>query len=1129
MNNLRHRSLLVKFFLTVMIAAVGFLLPSSGKIVTAADYFDPQLIIDAHGLVGNAIVSVDTTQDGRWLAAASGKEVHIWDRLTGEHYATLRGYQEPGGYRVGSINTVRFLSDNRHLAVAISDNTEFGSTRLYDITNPQTLKQLIKGHVGCTMDVAVSPQGKYLVSWGCDQMLYVNRYSERTESWNLISSYSMSSKGAGPKVLPFPYEDSPDFRYDLFAFPWNDSWFLSGDDSSGALLSMETGAFSELSTWPQEIRDLVHMPSKIKLPEGKNLSVSAVDLRHHHGTWCALSGYASDENADPVYWSGAWHVDSDTPTHLYTKHRERPTAVTLNPSAGLAASGDAFGEVHVWKLAGPHDHVEKYETENLRLYAAEWSEDGDAVRFADSFFPPERFDFNFQGPISREFRLADRSLHPAASSRESRKDSDVLLVDDSRSTIPVQCRAKQVDAWELMAKIDGEWSSIDPFLIDNFPKYDVPAPQLIDSHHFGTVWTYAAVPKQHKLTADPELFIGTDTGVLVQASLSRISNSLPPCLLIQRYFIGHSARVTSVDVSPDGNRLLSSSWDGTLRIWRLDERHRLPDVDFHSEGTSVVHVPKGSEAERAGIKARDVIISMNGSSFFARHRRAMAGEFTVGDTVRIERGAAQGFGLIRDLPYQKKAGKGDVTLKLVEGVVYSQPALSIFLTRDGDWVAWTPEGYYDASAEGEKFIGWHINRQRHEPALFHGVSQFREQLYRPDLVNHAIGVEQAVEAVANRPLPPAPDLSAPKQFNLYVPPEVSILAPSDGKTTKSNEVAVQASVAYRKGTGRGIKDITVRVNGVTPENSPELVHSLTEGDTTIETFEVHVALIPGENIISVVATNFQQITSHVKQVRVECGQDEMRPNLYILAIGISDYSDSTLDLSYAAKDAADFVDVFRQQQKFYSNIEARLITNEQATVEAIKDGMAWLQKSVSRATDYAFVFIAGHGVFDSTDTWYFGSVDLDPKSLFTTGVSQAEFRQFMEEQLRGQTIFFADTCHSGGAFGDPSSDVRVAHSRGFDPWRSFQKLAIFSCQPNQGSLEGAKWKNGAFTYCLKEALSCPKCDADGDGFLNFDELALFVKRDVSQLTDRAQQPTTIQNIPTGIVNIGHAASSKASD
>src|SRR5262249_28623247 len=37
-----------------------------------------------------------------------------------------------------------------------------------------------------------------------------------------------------------------------------------------------------------------------------------------------------------------------------------------------------------------------------------------------------------------------------------------------------------------------------------------------------------------------------------------------------------------------------------------------------------------------------------------------------------------------------------------------EPLLSLFFAGN-DWIAWTPEGYYAASANGERLMGWQIN------------------------------------------------------------------------------------------------------------------------------------------------------------------------------------------------------------------------------------------------------------------------------------------------------------------------------------------------------------------------------------------------------------------------------------
>jgi hypothetical protein len=53
------------------------------------------------------------------------------------------------------------------------------------------------------------------------------------------------------------------------------------------------------------------------------------------------------------------------------------------------------------------------------------------------------------------------------------------------------------------------------------------------------------------------------------------------------------------------------------------------------------------------------------------------------------------------------------------------------------WVAWTPSGYYMASAGGEDPIGWHVSRGWNQEADFFPASQFRAEYNRPDIVARA--------------------------------------------------------------------------------------------------------------------------------------------------------------------------------------------------------------------------------------------------------------------------------------------------------------------------------------------------------------------------------------------------------
>ena len=80
------------------------------------------------------------------------------------------------------------------------------------------------------------------------------------------------------------------------------------------------------------------------------------------------------------------------------------------------------------------------------------------------------------------------------------------------------------------------------------------------------------------------------------------------------------------------------------------------------------------------------------------------------------------------------AGYGDGTIRW-HRIADGEEVLALFVHRDGQrWVAWTPQGYYDASANGDTLIGWQVNRGRDQAADFFPAAQFRERFYRPDVI-----------------------------------------------------------------------------------------------------------------------------------------------------------------------------------------------------------------------------------------------------------------------------------------------------------------------------------------------------------------------------------------------------------
>jgi WD40 repeat protein len=69
------------------------------------------------------------------------------------------------------------------------------------------------------------------------------------------------------------------------------------------------------------------------------------------------------------------------------------------------------------------------------------------------------------------------------------------------------------------------------------------------------------------------------------------------------------------------------------------------------------------------------------------------------------------------------------------------------------WVAWTPLGHYAASPGAEDLIQWQINRGLHQEPVTYSASRFRDQLYRPDVIEHVLDTldpKKALEAATTR-------------------------------------------------------------------------------------------------------------------------------------------------------------------------------------------------------------------------------------------------------------------------------------------------------------------------------------------------------------------------------------------
>jgi WD40 repeat protein len=435
------------------------------------------------------------------------------------------------------------------------------------------------------------------------------------------------------------------------------------------------------------------------------------------------------------------------------------------------------------------------------------------------------------------------------------------------------------------------------------------------------------------------------------------------------------------------------------------------------------------------------------------------------------------------------------------------------------WVLWTPGGYYDVSPGAEDLIGWQLNRGEDAAADFFPASRFREKFYRPDIITKVVeSADQAMALkLANQAIGRKGDTTSIAES---LPPVVKILAPADGSTAASS---VTLKFEARSAADAPVTEIRARVNG--------LAVKLPDPSAALAAGELTVPMPPQDTDILLFAVNRNGISSpgalHVlwSGVKSEPSAQEfgLRPKLYVLAVGISNYKNPDYQLGLAAKDAQDFVATFKKQKDLlYRDVEVKLLVNEQASRDAVLDGLDWLRNQVT-AKDVGMLFLAGHGETDPDGRYYFLPYNADADKLRSTGVVFSEVRDTLAN-LAGKALFFVDTCYAGSILGGRRG-VGVDLTGIINELTSAENgVVVFSSSTGrQYSLEDPSWGNGAFTKAVVEGIN-GKADLNSTGRITYKMLDFYISERVKELTHGRQTPVTqgpggVPDFPIAMVNL----------
>jgi hypothetical protein len=288
---------------------------------------------------------------------------------------------------------------------------------------------------------------------------------------------------------------------------------------------------------------------------------------------------------------------------------------------------------------------------------------------------------------------------------------------------------------------------------------------------------------------------------------------------------------------------------------------------------------------------------------------------------------------------------------------------------------------------------------------------------------------------------------------------------------------------------------------------------LTQGDTRVGTLRLTLPL--RDATISVIAYNKNGASQPAwVQVLWRGPGREDKVTLYVLAIGVTHYKVPGLpEVHFPAKDAHDFVALTKAEAggPLYGKVvlyKYPSLEDQNATHDAILDGLDWIRRAVENSNDVAMIFLSGHGINTPDQHYHFLPYDYDPDRIDRTTISDYELQQYISK-IGGKTLFFFDTCFSGNVLSGKGSDSKPDVDKFANELRAEKNgVVVFaSSTGDEISREIPGLNNGAFTKAVVDGMRGAAARS-GSKVISISDLENYVSHTVHDLTDGNQHPTT---------------------
>ena len=644
---------------------------------------------------------------------------------------------------------------------------------------------------------------------------------------------------------------------------------------------------------------------------------------------------------------------------------------------------------------------------------------------------------------------------------------------------------------------------------------------------------------------------------------------------------GHTSTILSLTVSPDGKTIFTGGKDKTIMVWSVAQKTLTYAIKTDMPVNSLAVSPDGTllasgcgttgdvfesrsptalylwETSRLGeyataksILARSlvkhnasvskVLFSSDGQKIFSAGADNQINVWSkVGQHLKTLSGHSAD---VTALALSKQdqyllSGSQDATIRYWDVDKASDVFSTVTFDNGTEYINYDQNNYYACTKNGAKNVHFVQNGQ---VFLF---EQFDLRLNRPDLVYANLpGVNPDLLKAYNKAYQKRlrkmgfTESMLTDNFNI---PTVEITNGSD-YPYQVTERTVTLNIKAKDAQSR-LDRINVWINDV-PIYGQQGIDLRNKNIQSLET-ELPLELSVGKNKVQISVLN-QNGAESLKATKFIYYQSAAKKNdLYVVGIGVSKFVSSEYNLDYAAKDATDVVDYFKRDASKYNTVHTRLITNEQATKENIKDVKNFL--SGSKIDDNVIVFVASHGLLDDQLDYYLATTNVNFQQPRQNGLVYEDLEGILDGIPARKKLLLIDACHSGEVDADDVAASAPAQMEGFTAEsapitgeiksRGFKRMGgsnlgmastfelmkemfndlrrgsgatvISSAGGKEFALESSKWNNGVFTYCFLEGLESGSADVDGDSKVDISEIRNYVADNVKKLTNGQQNPT----------------------